>query len=135
MERSAAGLRSVGSVGTQQRAHYSPPWADLSIIGIAGSSGSGKTSLALELVKSLNLPWVIIMSMVRIEQLVDGFSQLTMPEDSFYKSLTPEQNQLAHANEYDLDSPQSLDFDLLVECLESLKLGSATIVTPRELAR
>ncbi|KAL9090011.1 MAG: hypothetical protein Q9165_005541 [Trypethelium subeluteriae] len=32
---------------TTHRAHYSPPWADTSIIGIAGSSGSGKTSLAL----------------------------------------------------------------------------------------
>ncbi|KAH8160990.1 hypothetical protein CIB48_g7248 [Xylaria polymorpha] len=29
-----------------KRAHYSPPWADLSIIGIAGSSGSGKSTLS-----------------------------------------------------------------------------------------
>ena len=48
-----------------ERAHYSPPWADTSIIGIAGSSGSGKTSLAVEIVSSLNLPWVVILSMVR----------------------------------------------------------------------
>jgi len=27
-----------------KRAHYSPPWADVCIIGIAGSSGSGKNS-------------------------------------------------------------------------------------------
>lgn len=47
-----------------QRAHYTPPWANTSIIGIAGSSGSGKTSLALAIVASLNLPWVVIMSMV-----------------------------------------------------------------------
>ena len=46
-------------------AHYSPPWADTSIIGIAGSSGSGKTSLAVEIVSSLNLPWVVILSMVK----------------------------------------------------------------------
>lgn len=44
---------------------YSPPWADTSIIGVAGSSGSGKTSIALEIVSSLNLPWVVILSMVR----------------------------------------------------------------------
>jgi Ni2+-binding GTPase involved in maturation of urease and hydrogenase len=48
-----------------QKAHYSPPWADMSIIGVAGSSGSGKTSLAIEIVQSLNLPWVIILSIVR----------------------------------------------------------------------
>lgn len=45
---------------------YSPPWEDLSIIGIAGSSGSGKTSVAMEVVKSLNLPWVVILVMVYI---------------------------------------------------------------------
>jgi uridine kinase len=37
--------------------------------------------------------------------------------------LTPEQNALAHANEYDLDSPDSIDFDLLVEKLKELKQG------------
>ena len=47
-----------------KRAHYSPPWADLSIIGVAGSSGSGKTTLSHAIVNNLNLPWVVIMSMV-----------------------------------------------------------------------
>ena len=50
--------------------------------------------------------------------------RLTPFQDSFYKSLTPEQNALAHANEYDLDSPSSIDFDLLVETLKELKKGS-----------
>jgi hypothetical protein len=47
-----------------KRAHYAPPWADVSIIGIAGSSGSGKSTLAQAIVKKLNLPWVVILSMV-----------------------------------------------------------------------
>ena len=51
-------------------------------------------------------------------------------QDSFYKSLTPEQNALAHANEYDLDSPDSIDFDLLVEKLKELKQGS--VVSERQ---
>lgn len=88
------------------RAHYSPPWADMSMIAVAGSSGSGKTSLAIEIVKELDLPWVIILSI-----------------DSFYKSLNEEQNRLAHLNEYDLDSPASIDFDLLYDCLKLLKQG------------
>jgi len=46
------------------RAHYSPPWADLTIIGIAGSSGSGKSTLSHAIVSELNLPWVVILSMV-----------------------------------------------------------------------
>lgn len=47
-----------------KRAHYSPPWADVSLIGIAGSSGSGKSTLSRAIVNKLNLPWVVILSMV-----------------------------------------------------------------------
>jgi uridine kinase len=47
-----------------KKAYYSPPWADVSIIGIAGSSGSGKSSIASAIVKKLNLPWVVILSIV-----------------------------------------------------------------------
>jgi uridine kinase len=47
-----------------KRAHYSPPWANVSIIGIAGSSGSGKSTLSQAIVSKLNLPWVVILSMV-----------------------------------------------------------------------
>lgn len=96
----------------------------MSIIGIGGSSGSGKTSLAIEIIRSLDLPWVILLSIVRSKSTtVDLSVELTVIKDSFYKSLTPEQNRLAHANEYDLDSPKSIDFDLLFECLHSLKQG------------
>lgn len=51
-------------VTVQKRLHYSPPWADVSIIGIAGSSGSGKSTLAHAICRKLNLPWVVILSMV-----------------------------------------------------------------------
>lgn len=70
------------------RAHYSPPWADVSLIGIAGSSGSGKSTLSRAIVNKLNLPWVVILSM-----------------DSFYKSLDAEASRKAFLNEYDFDSP------------------------------
>lgn len=60
------GLRRM-SMSREAKARYSPPWASMSIIGIAGASGSGKTSLAVEVVKTLDLPWVIIMSIVRDE--------------------------------------------------------------------
>lgn len=93
-------------VTVQKRAYYSPPWADVSIIGVAGSSGSGKSTLSQAIVKKLNLPWVVILSM-----------------DSFYKTLTPEQSKLAFANEYDFDSPDAIDFDILVDKLRDLKAG------------
>ena len=48
------------------KAQYAPPWADVSIIGIAGSSGSGKSTISQAIVKRLNLPWVVILSMVSL---------------------------------------------------------------------
>jgi uridine kinase len=65
-------VTSVISRETTQKAHYSPPWSDIGIIGVAGSSGSGKTSLAVEIVKSLSLPWVIILSMVQPKHTNSG---------------------------------------------------------------
>ena len=44
-------------------------------------------------------------------------------QDSFYKVLTPEQSALAFRNEFDLDLPDAIDFDLLVERLRDLKQG------------
>ena len=86
--------------------HYSPPWANTSIIGIAGSSGSGKTSLAYAIIKELSLPWVVILSM-----------------DSFYKPLTPEESAAAFRCEYDFDAPEAIDFDVLVDRLRDIKSG------------
>ncbi|CAK7220872.1 Uridine kinase [Sporothrix bragantina] len=89
-----------------RKAHYAPPWVDLSIIGIAGSSGSGKSSIARSIVNQLNLPWVVILSM-----------------DSFYNSLDPESSRKAFLNEFDFDAPEAIDFDALLKTLEDLKAG------------
>lgn len=102
---------------TTQEAYYSPPWADMSIISIAGSSGSGKTSLARAIIDALNLPWVLIMSM-----------------DSFYKVLTPEQSRKAFLNEYDFDSPKAIDFEVLVGRLKDLKEGYRSPLNGQPLA-
>jgi uridine kinase len=37
------------------RLEYKPPWFTLQVIGIAGASASGKTSVAKALVKKLNV--------------------------------------------------------------------------------
>jgi len=96
--------------------HYSPPWANTSIIGVAGSSGSGKTSLAHAIINELSLPWVVILSM-----------------DSFYRPLTPEQSLKAFRNEYDFDAPEAIDFDVLVEILRDIKAGFVTSSSPQSL--
>src|SRR5690554_5131936 len=88
------------------KAHYSPPWNNVTIIGIAGSSGSGKSSLSRAILSVLNLPWVAIVGI-----------------DSFYKPLNQEDHAKAHRSELDLDAPSAIDFDLLVERLKDLKQG------------
>jgi uridine kinase len=103
-----------------RRTHYEPPWGNASIIGVAGSSGSGKTSLALAIVASLNLPWVVILSMVglRIGELVTcPMTDTQFMQDSFYKPLTPEQSAAAFRNEHDFDSPEAIDFDSMYKHL------------------
>ncbi|RKF78198.1 Uridine kinase [Golovinomyces cichoracearum] len=89
-----------------KESHYSPPWADVCIIGIAGSSGSGKTTLSNAIVAKMNLPWVVI-----------------LPMDSFYKPLSSELSQKAFQNEYDFDSPDAIDFEILLDRLHNLKAG------------
>lgn len=110
MDVKANGLLAAPSNGLignlQQRAHYAPPWHNTSIIGVAGSSGSGKTSLSLAIIRELSLPWVVILSM-----------------DSFYKPLAQEQSKAAFRNEYDFDAPEAIDFDVLVEKLADIKAG------------
>lgn len=106
-----------------KRAHYSPPWADVSIIGIAGSSGSGKSTLSHAIVSKLNLPWVVILSMVWTLISVLYLSTKTLLQDSFYKTLDVESSKRAFNNEYDFDSPDAIDFDVLVDRLRDLKAG------------
>ncbi|CDS13427.1 hypothetical protein LRAMOSA05604 [Lichtheimia ramosa] len=78
------------------------------VIGVAGGSGSGKTSVAERILKNLNVPWVVIVSM-----------------DSFYNVLSPEQSALAHANNFDFDHPSAFDYDLLYDALCKLKHGKS----------
>lgn len=44
-------------------------------------------------------------------------------QDSFYKVLTPAQHEKAFRNEFDFDSPDAIDFDVLVDRLKDLKEG------------
>ncbi|KAM0786396.1 hypothetical protein ACM66B_001863 [Microbotryomycetes sp. NB124-2] len=81
------------------------------IIGIAGGSASGKTRVATEIIKSLNVPWVTVIS-----------------QDNFYKSLTPSELAAAFRNEHDFDKPQSYDYDLMRQILKDLRAcGSVQI--------
>ena len=85
-------LPSPGSeshVTVQKRAYYSPPWADVSIIAVAGSSGSGKSTLSQAIVKKLNLPWVVILSMVSSFYLPTKFLAVQGQTDTDTVHRTP----------------------------------------------
>ncbi|CAG8717019.1 35534_t:CDS:10 [Gigaspora margarita] len=79
---------------------------DCYIVGVAGGSGSGKTSVSERIIANLNVPWVVVLSM-----------------DSYYKVLTSEQKIEALNNNYNFDHPNAFDFDLLLENLKDLKEG------------
>ncbi|KAM0751561.1 armadillo beta-catenin plakoglobin [Meredithblackwellia eburnea MCA 4105] len=74
------------------------------LIGIAGGSASGKTRVAQAILKELGVPWVLVIA-----------------QDMFYKSLTREQSKKAFQNDYDFDSPDAFDYDILRKCIEDMK--------------
>ncbi|KAI9503574.1 Uridine kinase [Coemansia spiralis] len=93
-----------------------PPWythdgknIPAYMVGIAGGSASGKTSVAKRIFESLDVPWVVIVSM-----------------DSFYRQLTPEESTRAFENNHDFDHPSSTDYASAVRVLSDLKQGKAT---------
>ncbi|MGM9736465.1 MAG: uridine kinase [Candidatus Cryptobacteroides sp.] len=75
------------------------------IIGIAGGSGSGKTTV----VKAIT------------EQLKDRV--VVIPQDSYYKDLSHCTEQ--EKREHNFDHPDSIDFDLLCQHLKELKEGKS----------
>lgn len=81
------------------------------VIGIAGGSGSGKTSVAKALLKDLHLGGAVI-----IEQ------------DWYYKDLS----YLPHneRSKWNFDHPDSVEFDLLIEDLTKMRAGK-TVEVPQ----
>lgn len=104
-------LKHKPSFTSTPKASYISPWTEPYIIGIAGNSGSGKTSISQKIIQDINQPWTVLLSF-----------------DNFYQPLTLEQSKLAFANNYDFDCPDSLDFDLLVETIGNLKKGGKTTI-------
>ncbi|EGW31640.1 uncharacterized protein SPAPADRAFT_72406 [Spathaspora passalidarum NRRL Y-27907] len=90
---------------------YIPPWTTPYIIGIAGNSGSGKTSISQQIIHMINQPWTILISF-----------------DNFYNPLSPEERVLAFSNNFDFDHPNSLDLDLLVATIDKLKHGGRATI-------
>ncbi len=77
------------------------------LIGIAGGTGSGKTSFAKELSSNFSKSDIVL-----IEQ------------DSYYKDLT--NISISEREKINFDHPNSIDFSLMIKHLESLKNGIQT---------
>nr|KIR49283.1 uridine kinase [Cryptococcus bacillisporus CA1280] len=97
--------------------HGRAPWygpdgrnVEAYVVGIAGGSASGKTSVARAILSALNyIPTVLILS-----------------QDSFYNAHSPEEVELAFKNDLDLDHPDAIDMTLFAQCIKDLKQGKAT---------
>jgi len=74
------------------------------LIGVAGGTASGKTSVCRAVVDHLQLPWVQILSM-----------------DCFYRPLTDKER----GDNYNFDHPNAFDWELLLSVLKELKQGKA----------
>nr|XP_011468320.1 PREDICTED: uridine kinase-like protein 5 isoform X2 [Fragaria vesca subsp. vesca] len=78
-------------------------------IGVAGGTASGKTTVC-------NL----IISQLRDQRVV------LVNQDSFYHSLNEE--KLKNVHEYNFDHPEAFNTELLLSCMEKLKLGQTVSI-------
>ncbi|MDQ1769668.1 uridine kinase [Labilibaculum sp. A4] len=74
------------------------------IIGIAGGTGSGKTTVVRKIIERLNHGDVAV-----------------LPQDSYYRSN--EELTLEERQEINFDHPRSIEFELLIEHVKNLKQG------------
>lgn len=87
----------------EQSSGFDRPHGPL-IIGVAGGTASGKTTVCLKICEQLHCERVNIISM-----------------DSFYKPLTPEQR--AKVADYNFDHPNAFDWDLLLKIMRDIAQG------------
>jgi len=76
------------------------------IIGIAGGTASGKTTVCDSIIQSLGDQRVVVLSI-----------------DEFYRDLTPE--ECANLGDVNFDEPAAFDVETMAQCLDALKRGEA----------
>ncbi|KXZ55679.1 hypothetical protein GPECTOR_2g1229 [Gonium pectorale] len=87
------------------------------LIGVAGGTASGKTTVCDRIMQRLHDQCVVMLS-----------------QDSFYRTLTPEEMVLAKANNYNFDHPDALDRQELLHCLQGLKEGRSVDIPVYDFA-
>jgi len=76
------------------------------LIGIAGGTASGKTTVCARITQALGDQRVVLLSL-----------------DEFYRDLTPE--EAANITDVNFDEPGSFDLTTVAQCLDSLKQGNS----------
>ncbi|TYH20016.1 hypothetical protein ES288_A05G398400v1 [Gossypium darwinii] len=74
------------------------------IIGVAGGTASGKTTVCNQIISQLHDQRVVLVN-----------------QDSFYRSLNDD--QLVNVHEYNFDHPAAFNTELLLSCMEKLRRG------------
>lgn len=87
------------------------------VIGVCGATASGKTTLCETFRRKLQKGGLTYRAKVAF-----------VPADAFYKSLTPEQKDLAHKGQFDFDHPDAIAFDELTETVRELKRGNSVVL-------
>ncbi|KAK9052378.1 hypothetical protein SSX86_029007 [Deinandra increscens subsp. villosa] len=80
------------------------------IIGVAGGTASGKTTVCNVIISRLHDQRVVLIN-----------------QDSFYHSFSDEQS--ANPQDYNFDHPDSFDTELLLSCMETLKKGQSVNIS------
>jgi len=107
-----AGINTHAANGNMSPPLFSPPGRSHMpafkqqpfIIGIAGGTASGKTTVCNRIIRSLGDQRVVMVSL-----------------DEFYRDLTPE--ECANIADVDFDAPEAFDVESMVDCLDKLKRG------------
>lgn len=94
----------TGSPGREDK-ELSEPF----IVGVAGGTASGKTTVCDKIAAGLRTG------------IEDGDRFVLIPQDSFYRNLTPK--EAANVGAYNFDHPDAFAFDEMVACLRALKMG------------
>lgn len=92
------------------------PMSQKFVIGVAGGTASGKTTVCDLILQRLHEQCVVILS-----------------QDSFYRSLTDE--ELRNVSAYNFDVPEALDVPAIVETLVDLKAGKSVDVPIYDFVR
>jgi uridine kinase len=100
------------------------------IIAVTGLSCSGKTTLSEKLRASLSSSHG---SDNDKDNDKDNDDCLLISMDDYYKELTPEQYAILHddAAAINFDTPDAIDFSLLIQNLVDIRRGEATVLLPK----